>query len=164
MNENIQGLLFGPVAEQYLILRKRFQSLDEVVGDIVDVNAQQPIPSILALLNFVVDVVSLGSLFTNEYCGDRRVVPASPTRPNRTSAPEPGSQADRPRCLLRHHRQRASTPEVHWADQEVWRAWLNRRGGRTRMGWERFDRLIGRYPHPVARVIRMARKARAASP
>jgi RNA-directed DNA polymerase len=50
------------------------------------------------------------------------------------------------------------------AVQEVWRAWLNRRGGRTRMGWERFNRLIGRYPFPVARVIRTALKPRAANP
>ena len=36
----------------------------------------------------------------------------------------------------------------------AWRAWLNRRGGRKRMMWERFWRLLEHYPLPPARVVR----------
>lgn len=50
------------------------------------------------------------------------------------------------------------------AVQEVWQARLNRRGGRARMVWERFNRLVDRYPLPVARVVRTALKPRAANP
>jgi group II intron reverse transcriptase/maturase len=33
-----------------------------------------------------------------------------------------------------------------------WRAWLNRRGGKRRMPWERFKRLLVRYPLPSAQL------------
>ena len=36
----------------------------------------------------------------------------------------------------------------------AWRRWLDGRGGRRRMGWERFWRLLARYPLPRARVAR----------
>lgn len=35
----------------------------------------------------------------------------------------------------------------------VWRMWLDRRGGRRPMRWERFSRLLRRYPLPAARVV-----------
>lgn len=34
-----------------------------------------------------------------------------------------------------------------------WRKWLDRRGGRRRMTWERFERLLGVYPLPEPRVV-----------
>ncbi len=34
-----------------------------------------------------------------------------------------------------------------------WRKWLDRRGGRRRMDWSRFTRLLQRYPLPPARVV-----------
>ena len=36
----------------------------------------------------------------------------------------------------------------------AWRYWLARRGGKRRMPWERFWRLLGVYPLPRARVVR----------
>jgi group II intron reverse transcriptase/maturase len=36
----------------------------------------------------------------------------------------------------------------------AWRAWLDRRGGRKRMSWERFARLVASYPLPPPRVAR----------
>lgn len=36
----------------------------------------------------------------------------------------------------------------------AWRRWLDRRGGRRRMTWERFWRLLGTYPLPPVRVVR----------
>ena len=36
----------------------------------------------------------------------------------------------------------------------AWRTWLNHRGGRRRMSWERFWRLLTTYPLPRARVVR----------
>jgi RNA-directed DNA polymerase len=47
------------------------------------------------------------------------------------------------RALARFHR------EVH----EVWRKWLDRRSQRAKMTWERFDRLMQRYPLPKPRVV-----------
>ena len=39
--------------------------------------------------------------------------------------------------------------EVH----EVWQKWLNRRSQRAKMTWERFNRLLQRYPLPRPRVV-----------
>ncbi len=36
----------------------------------------------------------------------------------------------------------------------AWRSWLNRRGGRRGMTWERFERLLEYYNLPPARVVR----------
>jgi group II intron reverse transcriptase/maturase len=41
----------------------------------------------------------------------------------------------------------------------VWRRWLDRRGGRRRMSWERFASLLQRYPLPPARVIHSVYRA-----
>jgi RNA-directed DNA polymerase len=37
--------------------------------------------------------------------------------------------------------------------KRVWRFWLNRRSQRARMTWERFHRLLERYPLPEARIV-----------
>lgn len=34
----------------------------------------------------------------------------------------------------------------------VWKKWLNRRGGRKRMTWERFERLLSHYPLPPPKI------------
>ena len=39
---------------------------------------------------------------------------------------------------------------------QVWRKWLNRRSQRRRMTWERFTRVLQRYPLPVVRVVRLS--------
>jgi len=39
------------------------------------------------------------------------------------------------------------------AAERVWRKWLNRRSQRARMEWDRFKRLLQRYPLPPARVV-----------
>jgi len=49
--------------------------------------------------------------------------------------------------------------EVRWA----WRTWLNRRSAKARMTWERFERLVERYPLP-APVVRHWLRPRAANP
>ncbi len=49
--------------------------------------------------------------------------------------------------------------EVRWA----WRMWLNRRSAKARMTWERFERLVERYPLP-APVVRHWLRPRAANP
>ena len=36
----------------------------------------------------------------------------------------------------------------------AWKTWLDHRGGRRPMSWERFYRLLGHYPLPRARVVR----------
>jgi len=45
----------------------------------------------------------------------------------------------------------------------AWRKWLNRRSGRPHMPWDRFNRLLTRYPLPPARVMHSV-YLRAASP
>jgi group II intron reverse transcriptase/maturase len=37
--------------------------------------------------------------------------------------------------------------------RRAWRAWLDRRGGKKRMNWERFAELLQRFPLPIARVV-----------
>ena len=37
--------------------------------------------------------------------------------------------------------------------RHAWRKWLDRRGGKRSMSWERFVRLLSRYPLPPARVV-----------
>jgi hypothetical protein len=37
--------------------------------------------------------------------------------------------------------------------KRVWRKWLNRRSRDKHMPWERFDRLLGRYPLPRPRIV-----------
>jgi len=39
---------------------------------------------------------------------------------------------------------------------KVWRKWLDRRGGKERMTWERFGQLLRRFPLPTARVVHSA--------
>ena len=46
----------------------------------------------------------------------------------------------------------------------IWRRWLDRRGGKTGMIWERFVRILGRYPLPRARVVHSVMKPRVANP
>jgi group II intron reverse transcriptase/maturase len=51
------------------------------------------------------------------------------------------------------------------AVRHVWRKWLDRRGGKRRMSWERFERLESRYPLCPARVVHSVyRPLRAANP
>lgn len=40
-----------------------------------------------------------------------------------------------------------------WLAGRVWRYWLNRRSHRAHMPWDRFNRLLHRYPLPPARVV-----------
>lgn len=37
--------------------------------------------------------------------------------------------------------------------ERIWRTWLDRRSREARMTWEKFKRLLGRYPLPRARVV-----------
>jgi hypothetical protein len=37
--------------------------------------------------------------------------------------------------------------------KRLWRKWLNRRGGKSSMTWERFEQLLRHYPLPKARVV-----------
>lgn len=41
---------------------------------------------------------------------------------------------------------------LRWAVARIWRRWLDRRGGKILMSWERFAGLLGRYPLPNARI------------
>ena len=41
-----------------------------------------------------------------------------------------------------------------FAAAQVWRKWLNRRSQRRGMPWERFARVLQRYPLPAVRVVR----------
>jgi hypothetical protein len=43
--------------------------------------------------------------------------------------------------------------------KRVWRFWLNRRSQRARMTWERFYRLLERYPLPEARIVHSVYRA-----
>ena len=42
-----------------------------------------------------------------------------------------------------------------FAAAQVWRKWLNRRSQRRGMPWERFARVLQRYPLPAVRVVRL---------
>jgi len=47
-------------------------------------------------------------------------------------------------------------PLLGWLRRKVryaWRFWLNRRSQRAGMTWERFYRLLERYPLPEAKVV-----------
>ncbi|HVZ94780.1 MAG TPA: group II intron reverse transcriptase/maturase [Phycisphaerales bacterium] len=46
----------------------------------------------------------------------------------------------------------------------IWRFWLNRRSQRAAMAWERFSRLLTRYPLPQPRVVHSVFTQRAAKP
>ena len=46
-----------------------------------------------------------------------------------------------------------SLARVVHATQRVWRKWLRRRSQRTRLTWERFIRLLERFPLPRPRVV-----------
>jgi hypothetical protein len=37
--------------------------------------------------------------------------------------------------------------------RRIWHKWLNRRSNRNRMPWERYERLLERYPLPNARIV-----------
>ncbi len=41
---------------------------------------------------------------------------------------------------------------VHWT-RRVWFKWLRRRSQRSRLTWERFERLLERYPLPRPRIM-----------
>ena len=40
--------------------------------------------------------------------------------------------------------------------ERLWRRWLDRRSWRTRMNWEKFKRLLARYPLPKPRIVHSA--------
>ena len=40
----------------------------------------------------------------------------------------------------------------YWEVDKVWQKWLNRRSQRAKMTWERFKRLLVRYPLPAPRI------------
>ncbi len=40
-----------------------------------------------------------------------------------------------------------------WWAGRTWRRWLNRRSQRAKMPWDKFNRLLGRYPLPPARCV-----------
>jgi hypothetical protein len=42
---------------------------------------------------------------------------------------------------------------VHRAAYHLWRKWLNRRTRRPHLAWERFLRLLERFPLPAPRII-----------
>ena len=46
-----------------------------------------------------------------------------------------------------------SMARVVHATERVWRKWLRRRSQRTRLTWERFGRLLERFPLPPPRVV-----------
>ena len=46
-----------------------------------------------------------------------------------------------------------SLARVVHATQRVWRKWLRRRSQRTRLTWERFNRLLERFSFPRPRVV-----------
>ena len=46
-----------------------------------------------------------------------------------------------------------SLARVVYATVRVWRKWLRRRSQRTRLTWERFNRLLERFPFPRPRVF-----------
>jgi len=45
----------------------------------------------------------------------------------------------------------------------LWRKWLGRRSQRARMTWDKFNRLLRRYPLPPARLRRGGRQLRLAN-
>ena len=47
----------------------------------------------------------------------------------------------------------ASLGHFHHAVRGLWRKWLDRRSQRARMSWDRYYRLLVRYPLPPARVV-----------
>ncbi len=48
--------------------------------------------------------------------------------------------------------------------RRIWRAWLDRRSQRAKMSWERFNRLLIRYPLPRPRVVHSVYAQRPAKP
>jgi group II intron reverse transcriptase/maturase len=48
--------------------------------------------------------------------------------------------------------------------KRIWRTWLDRRSQRARMSWERFHRLLSRYPLPPPRVVHSVIAQRPAKP
>jgi len=46
-----------------------------------------------------------------------------------------------------------SLSRFHYQAVRIWRKWLDRRSQRARMTWERFNRLLKRYPLPQATVV-----------
>ena len=51
---------------------------------------------------------------------------------------------------------------LRYAVMRIWRQWLSRRSGSRHMAWDRFNRLLARYPLPPVRIVHLA--ARAANP
>jgi group II intron reverse transcriptase/maturase len=47
----------------------------------------------------------------------------------------------------------AALERFHYEVPRIWRKWLDRRSNRARMTWDRFSRLLERYPLPRARVV-----------
>jgi len=47
----------------------------------------------------------------------------------------------------------AALQRFHYEVPRIWRKWLDRRSNRARMKWDRFNRLLERYPLPPARVV-----------
>ena len=50
--------------------------------------------------------------------------------------------------------------KFYWEVHKVWRTWLNRRSQRAKMTWERFNRLLTRYPLPAPRIAHSAYAAK----
>lgn len=46
-----------------------------------------------------------------------------------------------------------SLDAFHRQVTRIWRQWLNRRSQKARMHWERFNRLLVRYPLPRPRIV-----------
>ncbi len=42
---------------------------------------------------------------------------------------------------------------LHYAVRRIWRKWLDRRSNRARMDWDRFNRLLERYPLPPPNAV-----------
>ncbi len=44
------------------------------------------------------------------------------------------------------------TSVVHWT-RRIWRKWLSRRSWKSYVTWEKFLRLVERYPLPAPRIV-----------
>lgn len=49
-----------------------------------------------------------------------------------------------------------SLARFHWIVRSIWRKWLDRRSNSTRVSWERFARIVERYPLPPPRIVHSA--------
>lgn len=56
-----------------------------------------------------------------------------------------------------------SINRFHYEVRRIWKKWLGRRSQRAKMDWEKFNRLLQRYPLPPARVRRRPKQYRLAN-